>query len=120
MLEPVAYGLKFAGLLSGGTFLKTDLTEQLQASGVNATGYAAKMPNGAISVIILNKDAERDLDLTVNFGTKSGAVAIETLNAPALDSREAHITPSAGGKLQNGKYSLTVSKASGVRITAKA
>lgn len=119
MREPVAYGLKFAGLLGGGTFLKTNLTEQLQASGVNATGYAAKMPNGAISIIILNKDADRDLDLTVNFGAKSGAVAIETLNAPALDSREAHITPSAGGKLQGGKYSLIVRKASGVRMTVK-
>jgi len=119
MLEPVAYGLKFAGLLSGGTFLKTDLTERLQASGVNATSYAAKMPDGAISVIILNKDADRDLDLTVSFVVKSGAVAIETLHAPQLESREALITPSAGGKLQNGKYSLTVRKASGVRLTTK-
>jgi hypothetical protein len=120
MLEPVAYGLKFAGLLSGGTFLKTDLTEKLQASGVNATGYAAKMPDGAISVIILNKDADRDLDLMIDFGSKkSGPVKIETLNAPELDSREAHITPSAGAKLQSGKYSLTVRKASGVRLTAK-
>ena len=121
MLEPVAYGLKFAGLLCGGTFLKTDLTEKLQASGVNATAYAAKMPDGKISVIILNKDADRDLDLTVSFGNaKSGAVAIETLNAPTLESRQANITPSAEpGKIQNGKYSLTVRKASGVRLTAK-
>ena len=121
MLEPVAYGLKFAGSLCGGTFLKTDLTSKLQESGVNATGYAAKMPSGEISVIILNKDADRDLDLTVNFGSgKSGAVTVQTLQAPALDSREAHISPSAPkGKLQGGNCQLNVPKASGVLITVK-
>jgi hypothetical protein len=121
MLEPVAYGLKFAGSLSGGTLLKADLTAKLQESGVNASGYSARMPGGEISVIILNKDADRDLDLTVNFGSnKSGAVAIEKLHAPAIDSREAHITSAAAGKLQAGNISLTVPKASGVRLTVKA
>lgn len=120
MLEPVAYGLKFAGLLCGGTFLKMDLTSKLQESGVNATGYAAKLPSGEISVIILNKDADRDLDLTVNFGSgKSGAVAVETLHAPAIDSREAHITPGEAGKLKGGNYAMTVRRASGVRLTVK-
>lgn len=120
MLEPVAYGLKFAGSLSNGTLLQGDLTSKLQESGVNATGYAAKMPDGKISVIILNKDADKDLDVVIDFGgAKAGAVAVETLHAPALDSREAHITPSAPGKLSGGKYSLTVRKASGVRLTAK-
>lgn len=120
MLEPVAYGLKFAGLLSGGTLLKSDLTSKLQESGVNASAYAAKMPGGETSIIILNKDADRDLDLTVNFGSgKSGAVSIEKLHAPALDSREAHITSADGGKLQAGSYALSVPRASGVRITVK-
>jgi len=119
-LEPVAYGLKFAGLLSGGTFLPADLTKRLQESGVNATGYAVKMPGGEVSVIILNKDAERDLDLTVNFGHgKSGTVDLDTLHAPALDSREAHIAIDSAGKLKNGNCAVTVSKASGVRITVK-
>ena len=78
------------------------------------------MPGGEISVIILNKDADHDLDLTVNFGNgKSGAVAVEMLQAPALDSREAHITPSASGKLQSGNFNVTVKKASGVRLTVK-
>ena len=119
-LEPVAYGLKFAGFLSGGTLLKSDLTSKLQESGVNASAYAAKMPHGEISLIVLNKDAEHDLDLTAKFGgSKSGAVAIETLHAPALDSREAHISSGASGKLRDGSYTLTVPKASGVRITVK-
>lgn len=120
MLEPVAYGMKFAGSLSGGRLLNADLTAKIQESGVNATGYAAKMPGKEIAVILLNKDADRDLELTINFGSNaSGSVAIEKLHAPALDSREAHITSAAPGKLNGGNLSLTVPKASGIRLTVK-
>src|ERR1700723_2592819 len=64
-LEPVAYGLKFAGALSGATLVKADLSGQIQSTGVDATAYAAMLPGGAMTVVILNKDAERDLDLTL-------------------------------------------------------
>jgi len=70
MLEPVAYGLKFAGSFSGGTLLKTDFSAKLQDTGVNATAYAAKLPGGHISVIILNKDAAADLEVELDFGRK--------------------------------------------------
>ena len=119
VLEPVAYGLKFAGSFSGGTLLKTDFSTKLQAAGVNATAYAAKLPNGHTSVIILNKDAAADLEIELDFsGDPSGAVQTETLHAPALDSREAHITTSTKtDSLKQGKYSVTVPHATGVRVT---
>jgi hypothetical protein len=118
MLEPVAYGLKFAGALSGGSFVKGDFTAKLQAAGVDATAYAAKLPGGETSVIILNKDADKDVAVSLDFGSrKSGKVASETLHAPALDSREAHITRSAtAAHLKDGKYTVTVARASGVRL----
>lgn len=118
-LEPVAYGLKFAGSLSGGSLMKADLTSPLQAAGVDATAYAAKLSNGHIAVIVLNKDAEKDLDVMLDFGSgRAGKVEIETLQAPALDSREAHISPpSAHGGLKQGKYTVMVPRASGMRIT---
>src|ERR1700739_4314594 len=93
VLEPVAYGLKFAGSFSGGTLLKTDFSTKLQDKGVNATAYAAKLPGGHASVIILHKDAAADLELELDFGQDaSGVVQSETLHAPGLDSREAYIT----------------------------
>jgi len=121
-MEPVAYGLKFAGACSGGTFLRVDLTSQIQAAGVDATAYAVKLDSGQTSAIILNKDAEKDLVLSVDFGTgKAGLVETETLHAPALDSRETHITRSAKpGHLKGGKYTVTVPHATGVRLTLKA
>jgi hypothetical protein len=118
MMEPVAYGLKFAGALSGGSFVKGDFSSKLQAAGVDATAYAAKLPGGQTSVIILNKDAEKDLAVSLEFGAgRTGKVEIETLHAPALDSREAHITRSAkAGHIKDGKYTVTVAHASGVRL----
>jgi hypothetical protein len=119
LLEPVAYGLKFAGSFSGGTLLNTEFSTKLQAAGVNATAYAAKLPGGQISVIILNKDAEADLEAELDFSRGvSGAVETEILHAPALDSREAHITTSTKiDSLKQGKCSVTVPHATGLRLT---
>jgi hypothetical protein len=123
VLEPVAYGLKFAGSFSGGTLLKselkTDFSTKLQDAGVNATAYAAKLPGGHTSVIILNKDAAADLEVELDFGSDaSGVVQTETLHAPGLDSREAHITTSTKtDSLKQGKCSVIVSHATGVRLT---
>src|SRR5579864_1805904 len=119
VLEPVAYGLKFAGSFSGGMLLKTDLSTKLQATGVNATAYAAKLAGGHTSVIILNKDAAADLEMELDFGRDaSGVVQTETLHAPGLDSREAHITTSRKTDLlKQGKCSVIVLPATGVRLT---
>jgi hypothetical protein len=120
-LEPVAYGLKFAGAFSGATLLQGDLTAQLQSASVNATAYAAKLANGNVSVILLNKDAQQDLALSLDFGAeKSGEVEIETLTAPAPDRREAHIARAPKpGRLRDGKYTITVAHASALRLTVK-
>jgi hypothetical protein len=119
LLEPVAYGLKFAGSFSDGILLKTEFSTKLQAAGVNATAYAAKLPGGQTSVIILNKDAVADLEVELDFGPgMSGAVETEALHAPALDSREAHITKSTkADSLKQGKCSVTVPRATGMRLT---
>jgi hypothetical protein len=119
VMEPVAYGLKFAGEFSGGAFLQGDFTSQLQATGVDATAYAATLSSGHVGVIILNKDAEQNLEVTLDFGPgKTGEVQIKTLHAPALDSREAHITPSPErGRLKDGKYTVDVARATGVCLS---
>ena len=120
-LEPVAYGLKFAGALSGATLVKADLSGQIQSTGVDATAYAAMLPGGAMTVVILNKDAERDLDLTLEFGSdKSGAVEVETLHASAMDAREANIMREPRhGALKQGRFAVTVPHASGMRVTVR-
>jgi hypothetical protein len=119
VLEPVAYGLRFAGEFSGASFLKGDFTSQLQATGVNATAYSAKLANGQIAVIILNKDANQAANVTLDFGIgRTGVVETKMLHAPTLDSRETHITSSPERRpLKNGKYTAVVPHAAGLRLT---
>lgn len=119
LLEPVAYGLKFAGSFSSGTLLKTEFSKKLEDAGVNATAYAAKLPGGQTSVIILNKDSIADLEVELDFGPGvSGAVETEKLHAPALESREAHITTSTKTEsLKQGKCSVIIPRATGLRLT---
>jgi hypothetical protein len=120
-LEPVAHGLRFAGAFAGSTLITTDLTGPLQAAGVDATAYAAKRPGGDVAVVILNKDAERDLDVVLDFGSgRPGTVDTERLQAPALDAREAHVTREPkSGVLRQGKFTVTVPHASGVRVDVR-
>ncbi len=119
-LEPVAYGLKFAGALCGSRLVKADLGSQIQATGVDGTAYAAKLPDSAMTVVILNKDAVRDLGLTIDFGAgKNGTVETEVLHAPAMDAREAHITREPESALKHGRFAVTVRHSSGIRLTVR-
>jgi hypothetical protein len=118
-LQPVAYGLKFAGAFAGATFVQGDLTSKLQAAGVNATAYAVKMADGALSVIILNKDLEKDIRVTLNVaGARNATARTEILRAAAIDSREAGIVHANHlMRLSDGKCTVAVPHASGLRVT---
>jgi hypothetical protein len=118
VLEPVAYGLIFAGAFAGATMFAEDLTTPLATAGMNAMAYAAQFADGKPSVIVLNKDAEKDLELRLDFGGRKGKVQSEALHAPDLDSREAAITrPSLLTALRGGKCNVTVPHATGMRLT---
>jgi hypothetical protein len=95
------------------------LVQRRNTAGVNATAYAAKLPGGQTSLIILNKEAVADLEVELDFGGgRSGVVETETLRAPALDRREAHITTSTKtDSLKQGKSSVIVPRATGLRLT---
>jgi hypothetical protein len=100
--------------------LKTEVSTKLQDTGVNVTACAANLSGGHTSVIILNKDAAADLELNSTSGRDaSGVVQTETLHALGLDSREAHVTTSQETDwLNQGKCSVTVPHATGVRVTS--
>jgi hypothetical protein len=119
VLEPVAHGLQLAGAFSGGRLFKLDLTAKLQAAGIDATAYAAELPGGKRSVIILNKDSDKDLEVTIDFGQGTNAmIEKQKLEAPAIDSREARFSEPVQSNLANtGRYEIVVPHASAVRIT---
>lgn len=119
IVQPVGVGLAFAGHLSGTQLLKADLTTPLQSAGINATAYAAQQANGHRTLIVINKDLDKDLALTVDFGAHAaGLVHLEALRAPAADSREAHIVADPKPRaLHAGKVTVTVPHASALRLT---
>jgi hypothetical protein len=118
-MQPVAYGLKFAGTFSGATLVQGDFTSQLQSTGVDATAYAALHPSGKVAIILLNKDAEQDVEINLDFGKgKNGEVEIETMQAASLDSREVQITRSGKrARLVDGKYTVTILHSTGICLT---
>jgi hypothetical protein len=62
-----------------------------------------------------HKDPERDLELTLDFGTaKNGTVETETLHGPAIDAREAQ-----HGALKQGQHTAIVPHASEMRVTVR-
>ncbi len=119
VLEPVARGLQFAGSLSGSRLFRLDFTSRLQSTGVNATAYAGESAGHQRSVVILNKDLGKDLEVMLDFGKGSGrTVEVATLQAPAIDSRAARIVRAAKGRLSDdGRHSVSIARASGMRVT---
>ena len=87
LLEPVAYGMLFAGHFAGATVLPLDFN----SGAVNATAYAATLPPGQRIVAVINKDAHQPLNIDLpNY--RQGP----TLTATALDSTEVHLTEPTG------------------------
>jgi hypothetical protein len=77
LLEPVAYGMLFAGHFAGSTIIPIDFNP----GPVNATAYAALLPTGQRLVAILNKDATQPLPINLPQFRLG-----HTLSAPTLDS----------------------------------
>jgi len=118
ILEPVARGLQFAGSLSGARLFRGNLTSELQISGVNASSYAAKLKGNSRSIVILNKDLDKDLEVILEFDGGTGLAVEEVrLHASSVDSRDAHILPASKSRLSDGRCQISVPRASGVRVT---
>jgi hypothetical protein len=83
LLEPVAYGILFAGHFAGATMFPLDFNP----GSVNATAYAATLPTGQRIVAIINKDATRSLNIDL-----AGYSLGHTLTAPALDSTQVQLS----------------------------
>jgi hypothetical protein len=83
VLEPVAYGMKFANYFAGTTMFAVDFDPK----GLNATAYAAKRKDGKILLAVINKDPKQTLQLPA----MTALVVVEKLSAPSLDDRSAKL-----------------------------
>jgi hypothetical protein len=87
VLEPVGYGMKFAARFAGAAMLPLDFNP----GEVNATAYAARQTGGKILIAILNKDASRDLTLSLPHTEIIEVMRGKSFNEPDTRiSRNAH------------------------------
>jgi hypothetical protein len=82
LLEPVAYGMKFANHFANSTMIPIDFNP----GSVNATAYAAIKGDRTILAII-NKDTERSISLP----SEGGWNTLFALSEPSLQARNASL-----------------------------
>ena len=78
--EPVSYGMRFAQHFAGATMFKLNF----DPGPVNATAYAAKLPNGSKLLAVINKDAAAGLSLSLAGARQVYAISAASLTSTAV------------------------------------
>jgi hypothetical protein len=75
-VHPVYYGLLMAAMAGEGMLL----AHELDAGGLNVSAYAVRSGDGGMRVVIVNKDAEQNLDmrLALPMGVRAGTLQVMT------------------------------------------
>ncbi|MDW5265738.1 MULTISPECIES: hypothetical protein [Acidobacteriaceae] len=100
--EPVYFGLQFVQHFAGATIIPVDF----DPGPVNATAYAAKLPNGRSLFAIINKDATQSTEITL---PGRGKGTLYRLTAPTLTAHEAHL--SNGERTKGGTLNVPAASA---------
>jgi len=77
--QPVFYGLLMAAMASPAAGQGTLLSTQLSAGGLNVTGYAIEASDGGMSLVIVNKDATENLDLSIALPESMTSATLQTM-----------------------------------------
>jgi hypothetical protein len=82
--RPEFYGLKLFSLLPQPE--KVIPAVLSLSSNINFTAYGARLPSGEISAVLVNKETNDAVQVTINLGASVRAVGMTELTGPALDS----------------------------------
>lgn len=100
--RPLYYGMQLAQSFAGAQMLNADL----DAAGANLTAYVARRGH-ALLVALINKDAGRDVAVSLSGLRGGGKGRLMRLSAPALDSRNGVVFENGTDPAQAG-HSVTV------------
>lgn len=78
--RPEYYGLLLFTLAGLGTVLET----QLSAGTIDATAYAVQTASGGLNLIVVNKDALQDLEVTIEANQSIQKATLQTMTGPGL------------------------------------
>lgn len=84
--RPEYYALLAMSHLAGGRMVASHL--DAADAGPLFVCYAAKNAQGKLHAVAINKDAQKNVHLTIRSGAPAGRVAIERLIAPRLDDEQ--------------------------------
>ncbi len=118
-VRPEFYGLKLFSLVSPGNVIPATVS---LASNINFTAYGVRRASGGISAVLINKDTNDFVRVSLNLGSGVTAAQRMDLSGPSLDSTNGYTLGGAvirpdgswGGGVQsvssatNGQLSLLV------------
>lgn len=100
-VRPIFYGLVMASMAGEGTLLSS----QLNVGSVNATGYAIKNPAGGIRLLIVNKDATENLDLSIELPPSDqlmGSATLQLMTQHTDGTKSPDLAATSGVTIQDG------------------
>jgi hypothetical protein len=80
--QPLYYGLLLFTLAGAGTVLPASISD----GTANASAYAVEGRGGVLHVVVINKDANQDLNMEIHAGRRIGHAAATFLTMPSLTS----------------------------------
>jgi len=92
--RPIFYGMKLAGVLAGGRMRPVHFDQ----SPINASAWAADMPDGSTRMVLINKDARQKLEISI---PSAHDAKLWRLQAPALTATSG--VTLAGAEIKPGK-----------------
>jgi hypothetical protein len=82
-VRPEFYGLYFMRQLQYGAVYDTSVTTE---TALNVTAYALRMDDGTVSIVVINKDSAKTLNVTIDCGFRVSGTSLTELRAPSLSA----------------------------------
>jgi hypothetical protein len=99
--RPIFYGMTLFALAGQGALCQTSLS----AGGLNATAYAVKDSSGGVNLVIVNKDATQNLELTVSLPQAVSSAALTTMTQLSAGADGPSLAATSGVTIQGSGIS---------------
>lgn len=96
-VRPEFYGMMLFALVGQGTLYQTSLS----VGGINTTAYAVKDSAGNMNLVIVNKDANQNLQLSVSLPQKARSASLITMTQNAAGLEAPNLAATSGITIQD-------------------
>jgi hypothetical protein len=102
-VRPEFYGVMMFALAGQGSLYQTSIS----VNGVSASAYAVKDTNGDLNLVIVNKDATQNLQLSVSLPQKASSASLITMTQNAIGVTGPSLSATSGVTIQDATISTT-------------